>query len=417
MIVRNLPILGRYSVRRQKGSFRTWPVFPCADRVFRLGELLAELRADEPGPHRRAMVVLGFSSLAASIGPFRWAGMRLVSTRWSKAFFTSWSASTFVFIAVGAVLDGGVRSSISCSGIADALRRSGLLCGDGLSGGRVRGADDAGRRDPDASSHWSTTTFLAVAPVKSRWRPRSTRDRLMGQLMDAASKDALTGCLSRGAFQELLEHEAKRARRHHSSFSLVVADVDDLKALNDSCAHHSGERTASAGRRLMRGGPGNRSGATSLGGDEFAMLLPDTDEDAVLRGGHPAERGAGGGDRIGLSHGSPGREDVVGGARRARPTAARGRRGALCGQAGRRQPRRDLGAVAAGGPDAPAAVGPPPPARRCEQPLPNSADCLERSQAGTVEVVDLLRPWGPRRAGAWCEWPAGAFRTSTRGAT
>ena len=239
----------------------------------------------------------------------------------------------------------------------------------------------------------------------------------MGQLMDAASKDALTGCLSRGAFQELLEHEAKRARRHHSSFSLVVADVDDLKALNDSCAHHSGERTASAGRRLMRGGPGNRSGATSLGGDEFAMLLPDTDEDAVLVAAtrlSEALEAVTGSDsvtaRLGVrtwlgAHEGP--DPLLRGADEALYVAKRvgGNRAAIwepsLPEAQTRLQR----------------LGRRPRQRRCEQPLPNSADCLERSQAGTVEVVDLLRPWGPRRAGAWCEWPAGAFRTSTRGAT
>ena len=59
------------------------------------------------------MVILSGLSLIASIGPFRLLGLRLVETRWSKMFFTSWAACTFVFIAVGAVLDGGVRSPIS----------------------------------------------------------------------------------------------------------------------------------------------------------------------------------------------------------------------------------------------------------------------------------------------------------------
>jgi hypothetical protein len=62
------------------------------------------------GPHRQAMVILGGLSLIASVWPFRLLGLRLVETRWSTMFFTSWAASTFVFIAVGAVLDGGVTA-------------------------------------------------------------------------------------------------------------------------------------------------------------------------------------------------------------------------------------------------------------------------------------------------------------------
>ena len=66
-----------------------------------------------PGPHRKALVLLSGLSLIASIGPFRLIGLRLVDTRWSTLFFTSWAASTFVFVALGAVLDGGIRSPIS----------------------------------------------------------------------------------------------------------------------------------------------------------------------------------------------------------------------------------------------------------------------------------------------------------------
>ena len=47
------------------------------------------------------------------------------------------------------------------------------------------------------------------------------RDRLLGQLIEAASVDALTGCLSRRAFQERLDQEALWARRYGSTFSLL----------------------------------------------------------------------------------------------------------------------------------------------------------------------------------------------------
>src|SRR5580704_10723653 len=119
-------------VRRQKGSFETGmprsPVQTMSSNLanfwrsyvyigvltYSMGALAVVVYSlTTPGSHRHTMVILGFTSLAASIGPFRWIGLRLVSTRWSKAFFTSWAACTFAFIGVGAVLDGGVNSPIS----------------------------------------------------------------------------------------------------------------------------------------------------------------------------------------------------------------------------------------------------------------------------------------------------------------
>jgi len=240
----------------------------------------------EPVPHRQALIVLGALSLAASVGPFRWLGLRLVSTRWSKAFFTSWAALTFVFIAVGAVLDGGVASPISYflvlpmlfAGLAYSVGTVSLLGAFGVTTTVVVGV-----LTPDRS--WSSTVFLALSVVIAgviTAAAAHNRDKLMRQLMDAASFDALTGCLSRGAFQEHLEGEAKRARRQRSTFSLIVADVDNLKTLNDSGGHHSGDEALRLLAGILCQGARDSDVVGRLGGDEFAMLLYGADEEAAM---------------------------------------------------------------------------------------------------------------------------------------
>jgi diguanylate cyclase (GGDEF)-like protein len=239
-----------------------------------------------PGPHRRTMVILGLASFAASIGPFHWLGLRLVSTGWARAFFMSWAACTFAFIGVGAVLDGGVSSPISYflvlpmlfAGLAYSSGTVSVLAGFGVVTTLVVGA-----LTPDDS--WGMTGFLVVAMVIAGVITAAAalnRDRLLRRLMDAASHDALTGCLSRGAFQERLEHESKRARRHHSTFSLIVADVDNLKALNDSGGHHSGDRALRLLASVLSQAARETDVVGRLGGDEFAMLLHDTDREAAL---------------------------------------------------------------------------------------------------------------------------------------
>jgi diguanylate cyclase (GGDEF)-like protein len=237
--------------------------------------------------HRQAMVILGCLSLATSVGPFRWLGLRLVSTRWSRAFFTSWAACTFVFIAVGAMLDGGVRSPISYFlllpmlfvGLAYSAGTVSVLAAFGVVTTLVVGVFT-----PHAS--WSTTAFLALAVVIAGVITAAAavyRDRLMGQLMEAATLDALTGCLSRGAFLERLDHEAALARRHHATFSLIVADVDNLKTVNDSGGHHSGDRALRSLVTVLSQAAREAHVVGRLGGDEFAVLLHATDQDAALR--------------------------------------------------------------------------------------------------------------------------------------
>ena len=239
-----------------------------------------------PVPHREALVVLGSLSLATSVGPFRWLGLRFVSTRWSVGFFTSWAACTFVFIAAGAVLDGGVRSPISYFlvlpmlfvGLAYSAGTVWVLAGFGVATTLVVGV-----LTPHRS--WSATAFLAVAVVIAGVITAAAalyRDRVMVQLMDAATLDALTGCLSRGAFQERLDHEAKLARRHQTIFSLIVADVDNLKTLNDSGGHLSGDRALRSLATVLCQAARGTDVVGRLGGDEFAMILHETDQSVAL---------------------------------------------------------------------------------------------------------------------------------------
>ena len=197
------------------------------------------------GPHRVALVILSGLSLIASMAGFRVLGLRLVETQWSKLFFSSWAACTFVFVAVGAVLDGGVRSPISYFLILPMLFAGLAYSAARRLPRRFRRFDDAGCRAPDSRSQLAEHGVPGCRNGDRGCHHGSggrNRDRLMRQLMAAASLDALTGCLSRGAFQERLDHESLLAERHYATFSLIVADLDNLKLLNDANGHHCGDR-------------------------------------------------------------------------------------------------------------------------------------------------------------------------------
>ena len=100
---------------------------------------------------------------------------------------------------------------------------------------------------------------------------------LVLRLRTLASHDSLTGALNRGAFEQRVEAELARAQRTSAAVSLVVFDVDHFKRINDSFGHAAGDAAlrliGSAVKDSMR-----RSDVFGrLGGEEFALMLPDTD--------------------------------------------------------------------------------------------------------------------------------------------
>lgn len=102
------------------------------------------------------------------------------------------------------------------------------------------------------------------------------------KLAEAASTDSLTRLLNRRAFSEAFDREVERARATQLPLSLVVFDLDHFKDLNDAFGHAAGDEALRAFSAILR----ERSAAGGLvarmGGEEFAMVLFDTD----LQGAH-----------------------------------------------------------------------------------------------------------------------------------
>ncbi|WP_151446704.1 GGDEF domain-containing protein [Lacisediminimonas profundi] len=98
-----------------------------------------------------------------------------------------------------------------------------------------------------------------------------------------AKTDVLTGAWSRRALLEFAERETERADRTGNPLSLLVLDVDDFKRINDSFGHPVGDTILAD--LVLRGGTVIRAidYFCRMGGEEFAVLLPDTDADAAAR--------------------------------------------------------------------------------------------------------------------------------------
>ena len=101
---------------------------------------------------------------------------------------------------------------------------------------------------------------------------------LIGSLTDAARRDPLTELLNRRGFEDAFDVELERARRGGGSLSVLVADLDLFKGVNDEHGHAAGDAALRRVARVMRSRKRSFDTAARVGGEEFALLAPDADE-------------------------------------------------------------------------------------------------------------------------------------------
>lgn len=107
------------------------------------------------------------------------------------------------------------------------------------------------------------------------------RKRMIEGMCRLARTDSMTGMWNRGYFMELAGRELSRARRSGGELSLLMLDVDHFKAINDTHGHDVGDVALMELARVIGETVREVDVAARLGGEEFAVMLPDTSaEDA-----------------------------------------------------------------------------------------------------------------------------------------
>jgi diguanylate cyclase (GGDEF)-like protein len=97
------------------------------------------------------------------------------------------------------------------------------------------------------------------------------------QVSRQAITDDLTGLANHGRFQDLLGSEMEQVRRYHHPVGLIMLDVDDFKAVNDTYGHQQGDVVLSHVARVLRDTSREADTAARYGGEEMALVLPHTD--------------------------------------------------------------------------------------------------------------------------------------------
>ena len=167
----------------------------------------------------------------------------------------------------------GARSEVAVPLIAD---------------GMIIGVFNAESVKPHAFSDEHVQTLTVIA----RQAAEVIRSaQLLQETRRLAVTDALTGLFNRRHFNQQLEENVSRAARYDEPLALVFLDVDHFKSVNDRFGHHAGDRCLKALARTLRENVRDSDQIARIGGEEFAVGLPDTDlASALMVAGRIRER-------------------------------------------------------------------------------------------------------------------------------
>ncbi|HEX2140799.1 MAG TPA: GGDEF domain-containing protein, partial [Candidatus Limnocylindria bacterium] len=129
--------------------------------------------------------------------------------------------------------------------------------------------------------------------------------RMRATVLQLSRTDTLTSLFNRSQLFPTLEQEVQRTRRSERGFCLLMIDLDGLKAVNDSFGHHRGDEVLRSLGNVIRRSIRSVDTAYRYGGDEFLVLLPETDfagafvvAEKIRAGAEAVGLAAGGGDLL-----------------------------------------------------------------------------------------------------------------------
>ena len=113
---------------------------------------------------------------------------------------------------------------------------------------------------------------------KSLKNPKVVEIHIFEKTVKASRFDSLTNLYNRQYFDETIEREINRARRHNLDLSILFFDLDDFKHINDSFGHLAGDKVLQTVAQVILSEKRSEDIATRYGGEEIVVILPETDK-------------------------------------------------------------------------------------------------------------------------------------------
>ncbi|MDO9111955.1 MAG: diguanylate cyclase [Desulfatirhabdiaceae bacterium] len=117
----------------------------------------------------------------------------------------------------------------------------------------------------------------AINNALTKMQLKKESRKIMHQMAEMSTRDVLTGLYNRRYFHESLEREISRSGRTRSDMALCMMDLDRFKNINDSLGHPAGDMVLAEFGKLLKEWIRQSDLACRYGGEEFAVILSDTD--------------------------------------------------------------------------------------------------------------------------------------------